>query len=307
MSEFVLRTHNLSKIYSGYPAVDSVNVEIKCGDIYGLIGKNGAGKTTLLKIISGLAFKSSGEFELFSEVSNRGLDNARTRTGCMIETPSFFSFLSAGKNLEYYRIQMGIPEKDCIDNALSLVNLYDTGSKKFKNFSLGMKQRLGLALSIMRNPDFLILDEPINGLDPTGIVEFREILKKLNREMKVTILISSHILGELSQTATTYGFIDKGKLIEQVSQKELSEKCRHFISVKVNDTGKASVILEKMLDCRDYEVLNRNEMRIYKYIDAPEIINQEFVSNGVMVSSLSQAGSNLENYFIGLLGGNHNA
>lgn len=307
MSEFVLRTHNLSKIYGGYPAVNKVNIEIKRGDIYGLIGKNGAGKTTFLKMISGLSLKSSGEFELFTETSEGGLDRARARTGCMIETPAFFSFLSARKNLEYYRIQMGIPEKECVDRALSLVNLNNTGSKKFKNFSLGMKQRLGLALSIMRNPDFLILDEPINGLDPTGIVEFREILKNLNREMKVTILISSHILGELSQTATVYGFIDNGRLIEQISGKELSDKCRRFISVKVNDANKAAVILEKSLECSDYEVLNGNEIRIFKYIDAPEIINEALVKNGVMVSSLNQVGANLENYFIELLGGNHNA
>jgi ABC-2 type transport system ATP-binding protein len=260
-----------------------------------------------MRMVSGLAFKSSGGFELFSEASGQGLNKARLRTGSMIETPGLFSFLSARKNLEYYRIQRGIPEKDCIDKVLSIVGLNDTGSKKFKNFSMGMKQRLGLALAIMGNPDFLILDEPINGLDPTGIVEFREILKKLNREMGVTILISSHILGELSQIATTYGFIDKGKLLEQISAKELAEKCRNCLSVKVSDAAKAAVILEKKLDCTDYEVLNGSEIRIYKYLDTPEVINQAFVSNGVMVSALNVIGANLENYFINLIGGNHNA
>jgi ABC-type multidrug transport system, ATPase component len=307
MNEMVLRTNGLSKIYGSLHAVDHVNIEIQRGDIFGLVGKNGAGKTTLLRIISGLTFKNSGEFELFSEASEQGLNRARLRTGCMIETPGFFSFLSARKNLEYYRIQRGIPEKDCIDKVLSIVGLEDTGNKKFKDFSLGMKQRLGLALSLMGSPDFLILDEPINGLDPTGIVEFRELLKKLNREMNITILISSHILGELSQIATVYGFIDNGKLIEQISSKDLLEKCRHCLSVRVSDTSKAAVILEKSLDCTDYEVLNGSEIRIYKYVDTPEVISQAFVSNGIMVSSLSQAGASLENYFIKLIGGGHNA
>ncbi|MDZ7548373.1 ATP-binding cassette domain-containing protein, partial [Clostridium perfringens] len=164
-----------------------------------------------------------------------------------------FSYLSARKNLEYYRIQRGIAEKDSIDYALKIVGLNDTGNKKFKNFSLGMKQRLGLALTIMSSPDMLILDEPINGLDPTGIVEFREILLKLNRERNTTILISSHILGELSQLANTYGFIHNGVFLEQVSSKELSDNCRKALAITVNDTAKAAVILERELGSSEYE------------------------------------------------------
>lgn len=307
MSETVLRTQNITKMYGSNLAVDHVNVEIKQGEIYGLVGKNGAGKTTLLRIISGLALQNSGELELFSKVSEKDLGKARSRTGCIIEIPSFFPYLSAKKNLEYYRIQRGIAGKECIDEALELVKLSDIGSKKFKNFSLGMKQRLGLALAIMGSPDLLILDEPINGLDPMGIVEFRDILKRLSSEKNTTILISSHILSELSQIATNYGFIDNGKLIKQISAKEIAEKCKHCISIKVNDTGKAAVILEKELHCTDYEVLNSNEIRVFKYIDTPEVITQAFVNNGVMVSSLNQIGANLENYFIDLIGGNHNA
>lgn len=306
MTETVIRTQNISKKYRNKFAVDNVNINIKQGDIYGLVGKNGAGKTTLLKMISGLSLPNSGKLEIFGQTSEADLNKARSRTGCVIESPNFYPYLSARKNLEYYRIQRGIPGKECVERALKNVGLTDIGNKKFKNFSLGMKQRLGLALAIMGSPDLLILDEPINGLDPIGIVEFREILKKLNRERNTTILISSHILGELSQLATTYGFIDDGRLIQEISSKDIEEKCRHHLLVKVNDTGKASVIIEKELDCTDYNVLNDNKIRIYKFVDTPETVTQALVENGVMVSAVNQCGANLEDYFIDLIGGNHN-
>ncbi len=306
MVETVLKTKNITKKYNSHIAVNNVNIDVKQGDIYGLVGKNGAGKTTLLRTISGLIMPSNGEIEMFHETSKDGLNKARKRTGCIIETPSFFPYLSARKNLEYYRIQKGIVEKSCVDDALKAVGLEDTGRKKFKNFSLGMKQRLGLAFAIMGSPDLLILDEPINGLDPTGIVEFRELLLKLNRERNITIIISSHILGELSQIATVYGFIHKGELVEQISSKELEEKCRSCLSIKVNDTGKATVIIENQLDCSKYEVLNNNEIRLYEYIDTPEIVSKALINGGVMVSSINQIGANLENYFIDLIGGVHN-
>lgn len=302
-----MRTKNITKKYKNHAAVNNVNMEVKQGDIYGLIGKNGAGKTTLLRVISGLTVPQSGEIEMFHETSPDGLNKARMRTGCMIETPSFFPYLSARKNLEYYRIQKGIVEKNCVDDALKTVGLEDAGRKKYKNFSLGMKQRLGLAFAIMGNPDLLILDEPINGLDPTGIVEFRELLLKLNRERNVTIIISSHILGELSQIATVYGFIHKGELVEQVSAKELGERYKRCLSIKVNDTGKATVIIENQLDSNKYQVLNNNEIRFYEYVDTPEIVTKTLVNGGVMVSSINQIGANLENYFIELIGGTHNA
>lgn len=306
MVETVLKTKNITKKYNSHIAVNNVNIDVKQGDIYGLVGKNGAGKTTLLRTISGLTMPSNGEIEMFHETSKDGLNKARKRTGCIIETPSFFPYLSARKNLEYYRMQKGIVEKNCVDDALKAVGLEDTGRKKFKNFSLGMKQRLGLAFAIMGSPDLLILDEPINGLDPTGIVEIRELLLKLNRERNITIIISSHILGELSQIATVYGFIHKGELVEQISSKELEEKCRSCLSIKVNDTGKATVMIENQLDCSKYEVLNNNEIRLYEYIDTPEIVAKALINGGVMISSINQVGANLENYFIDLIGGVHN-
>lgn len=305
--ETVIKTNKLTKRYHKYIAVNSVNIDVKQGDIYGLIGKNGAGKTTLLKMISGTSIKSDGHMELFGETSENGLNKARTRTGCIIETPSFFPYLSAKKNLEYYRIQRGIAEKECVDEALKIVGLHDVGNKKFKKFSLGMKQRLGLALSIMASPDLLILDEPINGLDPMGIVEFREILLKLNREKNTTIIISSHILEELSQLATVYGFIHNGQLIEQIGAEELKEKCRQCVSIRVKNKEMATVVIENNLKCNDYEVLNENEIRLYKYINEPEIVVQALVKNGVMVSSCSVVGDKLENYFINLIGGGYHA
>lgn len=307
MKEIILRTRNLSKRYHEHIVVNNVNMEIKQGDIYGLVGKNGAGKTTLLRMISGLTTPCDGEIELFNETSQDGLNKSRMRTGCIIENPSFFPYLSAEKNLEYYRIQRGAAEKECVEQALKITGLGDVGRKKFKNFSLGMKQRLGLALTIMTSPDLLILDEPINGLDPTGIVEFREILLKLNKERNTTIIISSHILGELSQLATEYGFIDNGELIQQISSKELKEKCRQCISIKVNDTGKATVILEKQLGTNKYEVRNNNEIRLYEYIDTPEVVTKALVNGEIMVSSINQIGANLEDYFINLIGGVHHA
>ncbi|MBU5675501.1 ATP-binding cassette domain-containing protein [Alkaliphilus sp. MSJ-5] len=307
MTETVLKTKDITKKYKNHLAVNNVNIDIKQGDIYGLIGKNGAGKTTLLRMISGLTMPSGGDIELFNETSNDGLNKSRMRTGCIIETPSFFPYLSATKNLEYYRIQKGIVDKKCVEDTLKMVGLEDTGKKKFKDFSLGMKQRLGLAFAIIGSPDLLILDEPINGLDPTGIVEFRELLLKLNKEKNITIIISSHILGELSQLATNYGFIHNGHLIEQISSKELEGKCKRHLAIKVDNTEKATVIIEKQLETKKYEVLNNNEIRLYDYVDTPEIVTQALVLNEVMVSSINQTGINLENYFIELIGGNYNA
>ncbi|WP_027624125.1 ABC transporter ATP-binding protein [Clostridium lundense] len=307
MADIVLKTKNITKKYGNHLAANNINIEVKKGEIYGLVGKNGAGKTTLLRMICGLTMPSNGEIDLFNETSQSGLNKSRRRTGCIIETPSFYPYLSARKNLEYYRMQRGIPEKECIDEVLKIVDLEKDSKKKFKNFSLGMKQRLGLALALMATPDLLILDEPINGLDPTGIVEFREILLKLNKERNTTIIISSHILGELSQIATMYGFINNGELIEQISSKELNEKCRRCISIKVKNIEKAIVVIEKELHCNEYEVLNDNEIRLYKHIDTPEIVAQALVSNGVMLSSMNQVGANLENYFINLIGGARHA
>lgn len=307
MKEVVMQTKNLTKQYGKQTVLDHVHMQIHKGDIYGLVGKNGAGKTTIMRMITGLMIANEGEIELFGATYVDDLDKARKRIGMIIETPSFFPYLSARKNLEYYRLQRGIPGKACIDEALKLVGLENVGDKKFKGFSLGMKQRLGLALAIMGDPDFLVLDEPINGLDPSGIIEFREILLKLNKERNVTILISSHILSELSQLATTYGFIHNGKLLEEVSGKTIEERCKHHLLIKVDDPKKAAVILEEQLACVEYEIQNSNEIKVFKYLEEPELVVATLVKSGVMISEVRQVGMDLENYFMDLIGGDYHA
>lgn len=306
MKEIVIQTKNLSKKYNKFSAINNLNMQIKQGEIYGLVGKNGAGKTTLLRMLCGLTMPSDGEIEIFGETSKSGLGISRRRTGSIIETPCFFPYLSAKKNLEYYRIQRGIAEKTVTDDVLHEVGLDETGNKKFKNFSLGMKQRLGLALAMMASPDILILDEPINGLDPTGIAEFRNILLKLNRERNITIIISSHILSELSQLANNYGFINNGEFIEQISSEKLAEKCRKCLAIRAKNIDKAAATLENELKCTKYEVLNDNEIRLYEYVDTPEIVTEALVKHGVVLSTISQVGANLQDYFIDLIGGNKN-
>lgn len=306
MRENVLATRNISKKYGNKLAVDDVSMTVKKGDIYGLVGKNGAGKTTLIRMALSLTRPTSGDFELFGADNEMDRIKAHTRVGCIVETPAFYPYLTAKQNLEYYRIQRGIVDKNCVDEALSLVGLSDTGKKKFKGFSLGMKQRLGLALAIMGNPDFLILDEPINGLDPMGIKEIRDLLLRLNRIKNTTILISSHILGELSQLATCYGFINEGKLIQEISAQELEENCKHCLAVKVDDAECAAAILEEKLKCKDYEVLNNNLIKVYAYLDEPHVVNKALLNAGVIVSSFERVGSSLEEYFLELIGGEKN-
>lgn len=299
-----LQVKNLTKRYGGKEVVSDVSISVARGEIYGLVGKNGAGKTTILRMVCGLAAQTQGEIELFG---SEKLGEERRRIGSIIETPSFYPYLSARDNLEYYRRMRGIPEKGIVDEVLEIVGLSDTGKKKFKNFSLGMKQKLGFALAIMGNPDMLILDEPTNGLDPMGIVDFRELLLRINRERGITIIISSHILSELSQLATTYGFIDQGKMVQQISAAEMINSCRRCIELKVDDPDKAAALLESRLSCTDYEVLSEGSMRVYQGVDHPELVNETLVEGGVMVSRLGQTGANLENYFIDLVGGAHHA
>ncbi|WP_346889538.1 ABC transporter ATP-binding protein [Clostridium sp. UBA1056] len=307
MKESILITRNLSKAYGKFQAVTSTNINIKKGQIYGLVGKNGAGKTTLLRMIVGQTMQTSGEIELFSETTDRGLESSRRRVGAMIETPSFFPYLTAAENLEYYRIQRGIPGSECIDQLLKDVGLSDTKNKKFKSFSLGMKQRLGLALAMMNNPDFLVLDEPINGLDPMGIVEIRNLLLKINEEKNVTIIISSHILSELASIATEYGFIDRGHMVEQISAEDLKEKCKECLEISVNNAEKAAVLLEDKLNCHEYEILPNNIIRIYKFTDTPSKISGLIVNNGIELNSMTVNGTSLEEYFVSLVGGGINA
>ena len=307
MKKVVLKTYNITKKYGEQLAVDNVNMTIKKGDIYGFIGQNGAGKTTLIRLITGLIHKSGGEIELLGANEENELNKARTMVGSLIETPSFYTNMTARENLEVSRLVRNIPGKECIDEVLELVGLKDVEKKKVKNFSLGMRQRLGIANALMGNPKLLILDEPINGLDPMGIVEIRELLKKINKEKDMTILISSHILSELSELATTYGIISNGKLIEEITAKQLSEKCRQYIDLKVDDTARAVILLERELGISDYEVLEDSNIKVFSNLDNVGEVNSLLSRSGIIVESISVKGENLEEYFMNKVGGVLNA
>jgi ABC-2 type transport system ATP-binding protein len=303
MAEQVLVTRGLTKRYGNHAAVNHADITIEKGQIYGLVGRNGAGKTTIIRMITAQTVPTAGELELFGAVQPAQLGKMRQRTGAMVEIPSFYPYLSAAENLEYYRIQRGIPGRHVVGEALATVGLTGTGKKKFKHFSLGMKQRLGLALALMNHPDFLLLDEPINGLDPQGIVEFRNILLELNQQRGTTILISSHILTELANLATHYGFLENGMMLEQISAQALEEKCRACLEVQVDDSAHAALVLEQALGERDYEVLPGGVIRLYSSLDEPERVTRALVEGGVAVQGIYSRGANLEDYFLSMIGG----
>lgn len=303
MANEILVTRGLTKRYGNHLAVDHVELSIQKGQIYGLVGRNGAGKTTIIRMVTAQTVPTEGEVSLFGASGERELSKMRARTGAMVETPSFYPYLTARQNLEYYRIQRGIPGRRVVDEVLEEVDLAGTGKKTFKNFSLGMKQRLGLALALMNHPDLLLLDEPINGLDPEGIVEFRNILLELNRQRETTILISSHILSELSNIATHYGFLDGGRMLEQISAARLREKCRACLQLTVDDAARAALVLEQELGTRDYEVLPGNLLRLYDRLDRPQTVTAALMGAGVALIGAENKNANLEDYFLGLIGG----
>lgn len=296
--EYVLKTQNLTKIYGKNKVVNAVNMHVKKGDIYGFIGKNGAGKTTFMRMVSGLAAPSDGSLELFESTE---VETQRKRIGILIEDPGMYPNMTASQNMEIVRRNFGITDKNVVNEMLEFVGLGDVGNKKVKNFSMGMKQRLGIAISLVRNPDFLILDEPINGLDPSGIKEIRDLLLKLNKEKQITILISSHILGELSKLANRYGIIQNGVLIEEFDAEELEERCKRCQKIKVNDVSLASRILEEKLAITNYDVLENKEIRIFEKIDEAAVINRALMEGGAELYESYLAGQDLEGYFMDLL------
>lgn len=300
MKDIILRTNNLKKKYKDFTALNNANITINKGDIYGLIGRNGAGKTTLMKVITTLTNKTNGEFYLFDK-DDSDLTETKRRIGCLIENPAFFENLTAYQNLKYYAIQKGIVDYSQIDKVLDLVKLSDSKNKKFKTFSLGMKQRLGIAFAMLDNPDFVILDEPINGLDPIGISELRETLKKLNEESNITMLISSHILSELYLLANRFCFIEKGKIIKELSKEELDVECSRAIVIKTNNVKETCLILEKELNTKNYKVIDKHEVRLYDYLDNSGKVNKELAKNDIDVISIYESGISLEDYFKSIL------
>ncbi len=304
MTEIICQTKDLCKNYKNVHVLENVNLSIKRGEIYGLIGENGAGKSTLIRILTGLAFKSSGGINLFGKTER--LQCERAKIGCTVEMPALYKDMTAEQNLEIQRVQRGIPNKKCISKTLELVGLDNTNEKKVNNFSLGMKQRLSLAIALLGEPEFLILDEPVNGLDPTGIIELREMLKKLTKENHVTILISSHILSELNQLATCYGFLHHGKLLRQITAAQLGEECKRHIKLKTNDTKRAATIIEEYLKIKNFSVYPDNYIRIYEKLEEIHSISKTLFSNGIIVEELSIQGEDLETYFENLIGGKKN-
>jgi ABC-2 type transport system ATP-binding protein len=301
MRETVLQTQNLSKRYKNFTALDNANMTVYREDIYGLVGRNGAGKTTLMKIVTGLTEKSSGEFELFSK-KGAAAENEKRRIGCLIENPAFFNGLTAFQNLKYYAIQKGITDTNQIDEALSLVGLSDVRNKKFRKFSLGMKQRLGIAFAMLDNPDLIILDEPINGLDPIGISELRDTFRMLNRERGITLIISSHILSELYAVANRFLFIDKGKVLKEITKEELDLECSRCIVVKTDYAKSVVTIIEKNLNISDYKVIDNGEIRIYDDSVKADELNKTLIKNDVNVLGIYETGISLEDYFKSLVG-----
>lgn len=299
--ENILTTDRLTKTYGNYTALDNVSVHIPAGEIYGLVGQNGAGKTTLIRLIAGMQFPTTGSFSLFGVSSKtKEIASARKRIGGLVETPALQQSLSARENLKAQSILCGCPSSRSVDELLEFVGLSDTGKRKVKDMSLGMRQRLAIAVALVGSPDFLILDEPTNGLDPRGIVEIRELILRLNKERRVTVLISSHILSELSKLATSYGFIDHGRLVEEISAKELAERCRKKYVLTVSDVIKLPSVLDSQ--GLQYKIVDESKLEIYSEVTATQIFELA-KSAGVRVIDWRCEEEDLEAYFINLIGG----
>lgn len=292
--EYVLKTDKLTKVYAGHEVVSGVTLNVQRGDIYGFVGKNGAGKTTFIRMVLGLARPTSGSFTL---LSGEDIASARKHTGSLIESPALYTNMTALENIRLYCTILGEDKKQA-EKILETVGLADTGKKKAGNFSLGMKQRLGIGMALVGNPEFLILDEPINGLDPTGIVEIRELLLDLKNRQGKTIFISSHILGELEKIATRYGIISKGKLIEELTAAELEEKCGVKTVIKTDKPEKTAEIIRKLLSTEAVEVKKDGTVVISDKVENIGKLTNELFNNDIVVGGISTSDSDAESYFI---------
>ena len=305
MSELLLQTRALTKQYGRHRAVDQVSMHIKKGAIYGFIGRNGAGKTTTLRMISGLASPTAGEIELFG-CRGRELSRIRSRVGCLIEGPGLYGSMSARDNLKMKSMLLGVYKRGYEEELLDIVGLGGVGKKPVKRYSLGMKQRLGIALALVGEPDLLVLDEPINGLDPQGIAEVRDTVLKLNRERNMTILISSHILEELSKIATDYGIIHNGTLLQELTNEELMEKCSERLEVTLDDPERAVPVMDR-LGIKRYQVADREHIYIFERLEESAALNMAFAKAGIPVRGISVTNEELETYFLKLTGGSADA
>lgn len=302
--EYILEANALTKRYRKFSALNGLTMHIPKGSIYGFVGRNGAGKTTLIRLICGLQEPSGGEYLLNGiKCTDRGIIKSRSRIGAVVESPAIYPEMTAEQNLRQQNYTLRSADSAEISELLSLVGLDNTGKKKVKNFSLGMRQRLGIAVALAGNPEFLILDEPTNGLDPQGIIEMRELILKLNAEKGITVLISSHILDELSRLATHYGFIDRGHMLREMSAEELEQACRKSISMNVSDTG----ILSEVLDGYgvEYEIIDSGKAKIFAEIQVTELVTRLFL-RGCTVYSMRENDESLESFYMNLVGGADN-
>lgn len=299
--EYCLTAEGLSKHYRHFKALEGLSIHVPKGSVYGLVGRNGAGKTTLIRLICGLQSPTSGEYILYGKRNTeKGITEARRRMGAVVETPSIYSDMTAEENIRQQYQILGIPSFDGIRELLELVGLEDVGKKKAKNFSLGMRQRLGIAVALAGDPDFLVLDEPANGLDPEGIIEMRELILRLNREQQITVLISSHLLDELSRLATHYGFLDHGRMVKELSAEELEEACQKCIRLRISDTKAFSQVLERV--GLEYKIRSHEEADVYGEINLSQLI-LNLTEEGCQVLGVQEHNESLESYFMGLVGG----
>lgn len=303
--EYVFKTNGLTKKYGNFQALNGLTMNVPKGAIYGFVGKNGAGKTTLIRLICGLQEPTAGNFALYDiQNDHKDVSMARRRMGAVVETPSIYLDMTAEENLMQQYLILGLPSFDGIQKLLKLVGLENTGKKKAKNFSLGMKQRLGIAIALVGEPDFLVLDEPVNGLDPQGIIEIRELLLKLNREKQITVLISSHILDELSRLATHYGIIDNGHMVKELSAEELEAACRKCVRVEVTDTTILACVLDSMK--MEYKIISANTADIFAKVNVTQL-TIALAKENCEVLSMQERDESLESYYISLVGGGKNA
>ncbi|MGG2095197.1 ABC transporter ATP-binding protein [Bacillus sp. S13(2024)] len=300
---YVLKTNQLTKVFQGKEVISNVNMHVKQGEIYGFLGPNGAGKTTIMKMITNLIKPTSGEIEIFGEKLTNTSYEVLKRMGTIIEYPIFYEKLTAKENLNLHCEYMGYYDKKAIDRALDLVNLHNVDDKQVKDFSLGMKQRLGIARAITTKPELLILDEPINGLDPIGIKELRELFKLLCKEYGITLLVSSHILAEMEQMADTIGVIQNGKLIKEVSMKSINGQQTEYIEVTVQDVKRAAYLLENKLRLTNYKIMGENMIRIYDMTATQQAISKTLIMNDIAIESINKKHSSLEEYFLNLMNG----
>ena len=299
--DYILSTDALSKYYGRFKALDGLNMHVPKGAIYGFVGKNGAGKTTLIRVVCGLQRPSSGSFRLYGrEDRDPRIRSSRRRIGAVVEAPAICGDMTAVENMKMQYRLLGLPTEEGISELLELVGLSDTGKKKAKHFSLGMRQRLGIAVALAGDPDFLLLDEPTNGLDPQGIIEIRELILKLNRERQITVLISSHILDELSRLATWYGFIDQGKIVKELGAEELEAACRKCVRVEVSSVDALSRVLDA--EHVEYEILSDNTADIYARMNVSQLA-AALSEQGCELRSMLERDESLESYYMNLVGG----